>query len=234
MPVAVIPARGGSKRVPRKNIRNFCGKPMISWCIETIHETGIFDKVIVSTDDEETADLATFYGAEVPFIRPKEFADDFALTKDVMKHCLKWLSENNLNFNEICCVYPASPLLTPKMLLDGYDLLRGNQQSRFVFPVVEFSHPIERAVLMNNCGLITESRPNFSNARTQDSKKYYHDAGQYYWGRQSSWTDDEPIIGKSSIGLPLDRYSVVDIDEENDLLLAEILFKYRKEMNTTA
>ena len=224
MPIAIIPARGGSKRIPRKNIRNFCGTPMLERTVKTIQSSGLFEKIIVSTDDEEIAEIAISSGAEVPFLRPSHLSDDYTSTKSVIQHCLSWANQNQVDTFEACCVYPATPLMTSEMLIKGLALLRKNQGCQAVFPAVPFAHPIQRAIFVADDGLVYPLDDEQISRRTQDAGNFYHDAGQFYWARHSVWMNESPILGEGAIALTLTKHSVIDIDDEEDWLLAELLF----------
>lgn len=224
--VAIIPARGGSKRIPRKNIRPFHGVPAIVRTIETAKRSNCFDNIIISTDDEQIADIATKFGAEVPFMRPKHLADDFTTTSDVVVHAIEEIQARQ-PVSAVCCIYPVTPLLTAERLREGVKLLHDNQ-SDFVAPVCEFNHPPTRALGVKK-GFVQMENENHLVTRTQDTEPLYHDAGQFYWGWATSWLTSKPIFQARTIPLHLDRSEAVDIDCETDWLICEALFAHLQE-----
>lgn len=223
--VAIIPARCGSKRIPRKNIKDFHGKPMIAYPITVALESGLFDRIIVSTDDEEIADVAKRYGAEVPFMRPKELADDYAGTNAVVRHCLEWLIERQQAPECVCCIYATAPLLQAKYLKNGFDILNmGN--CTFAFSVTSYEFPIQRSIRIKQNGFVEPIFPEHIPKRSQDLEEAYHDAGQFYWGKISSFLDHRSSPMSSPYAKPviLPRYLVQDIDTKEDWIFAEMLF----------
>jgi N-acylneuraminate cytidylyltransferase len=224
MRLAVIPARGGSKRIPRKNIRNFCGKPIIAWSIEAALKSGCFDHVIVSTDDCEIAEVAQQYGAKVPFIRPIEISDDFTGTIPVICHAINWHIQHGLKPIYVCCIYATAPLLMPVNIFSGMQQML-EKGSEYVFSATKYPFPIQRAIrLTNNMNVSMLSPENF-NTRSQDLEEVYHDAGQFYWGRTSAWLSGKAIFGNNSSAILLPKYRVMDIDTSEDWVMAEYLFK---------
>lgn len=225
MNVAIIPARGGSKRIPHKNIRSFLGKPIICHVIEILIKSNLFDDVIVSSDDHEILDLAKSCGASTPFIRPKKLSDDFTGTVDVIRHAILFLLEQNLPLEKVCCIYPTAIFTKAHDLSLGLSLLEKND-SDYVFSALEYIHPITRSFLLNKSNQIynTKSLVSHSSHRTQDLQKTYHDAGQWYWGNVCAWLDEKPIFSSRSNCLVLPKHSVVDIDTEDDWQFAEKLF----------
>jgi pseudaminic acid cytidylyltransferase len=221
--LAIIPARGGSKRIPRKNIREFLGKPIIEYSIEIALESGLFDEVMVSTDDQEIARIATQMSAKVPFLRSKKNSDDFATTLDVIMEVADWY-KNKLNrvFDRICCIYPAAPLIRVVQLRKGFDLLNENQYDS-VFPVVAFGFPVWRGLEINDDGKAVMVWPQHQNTRSQDLKKVYHDAGQWYWLNMNQIQNS--IFTANSGSIELSEDEVQDIDTLTDWKLAEM--KYR-------
>ncbi len=220
--VAVIPARGGSKRIPKKNIKLFCGKPMIAWSITAARQSGLFSRILVSTDDPEIADIAKAWGAEVPFIRPAALANDTAATQPVIAHALQWCKTQDLAPQHVCCIYPCAPLLEPRDLIAGLALLVSSNAG-FVYPVTEFAHPVQRALRRLPDGHMQFLEPGNELARTQDLETTYHDCGQFYWGTATAWLGQQPMHS-SGIGLPIPHWRVVDIDNEDDWRRAEQLF----------
>lgn len=222
MNIAIIPARGGSKRIPRKNIKDFCGKPMIAYSIEAAQKSGCFDRIIVSTDDIEIASVAKQYGAEVPFTRPDDISDDYATTLDVIAHAI---SELKLAYNtNICCIYATAPLISCIKLAEGLSIF-STCKVDYVFSATEFSYPIQRAFKLNNNGNIEMFQPEHFNSRSQDLEKAYHDAGQFYWGTASAFLHKVPIFSDTSKPVILPITQVQDIDTPDDWNLAELLFK---------
>lgn len=224
MKICVIPARGGSKRIPRKNIRDFCGKPMIAWAIGYALQAGLFDKVIVSTDDEEIASVAQDAGAEIPFIRPSNLADDLTPTAPVIAHAVEACQEISWRIEYACCIYPCVPFLKTSDLTAAFGLLQ-TYDSSFVYPVTEYSHPIQRAMRRLPTGQMQLLQPEHELTRTQDLEKTYHDTGQFYWGRASSWTTYAKMHSAGT-GLIVPSWRVVDIDTDDDWKRAEILHRF--------
>lgn len=223
MKVAIIPARGGSKRISRKNIRPFAGKPIIGYSIEAATESGLFDRIIVSTDDTEIAAVAESFGAEVPFVRPQTLADDFACTGDVVKHCLLWLAEHGCPADYACCIYATAPFVTADDLRRGYQLLV-EKGSDYAFSVTSFPFPIQRSVRINQAGYVEAIWPENIMARSQDLEEAFHDAGQFYWGRGAAFLNDVTIFSPASVPVVLPRHRVQDIDTLEDWRRAELMF----------
>lgn len=223
MKIAVIPARGGSKRIPRKNIRPFCGKPMIAWSIEAARSSGCFDRIIVSTDDEEIAGVARQWDAEVPFMRPPELADDSTGTTAVMKHAIEWCTANGLSPDPVCCVYATAPFLRPADLRAGLDLLL-NEDCDYAFAATDYPAPIQRAFRISPAGRVSMFNPEYFTARSQDLQPAYHDAAQFYWGRASAWIAGRPVFSPAAAAVLLPRYRVQDIDTPEDWVRAERMF----------
>lgn len=224
MKVAIIPARGGSKRIPRKNIKNFCGKPMIAWSIEAAKASDCFDKIIVSTDDDKIASLAKEWGAEVPFIRPDELSDDYTGTTAVIGHAIKWLDENEEKVEFACCIYATAPFVSPLDIKDGWQAIK-NSNYDYAFSVTTFPFPIQRAIKITEQGNIEMFNPEHFMTRSQDLEEAFHDAGQFYWGRAQAWREGKVIFGKNSVPIKLPRYRVQDIDTPEDWSRAEWLFR---------
>lgn len=223
MKVALIPARGGSKRIPRKNIKPFCGKPMLVRAIEAAFTAGIFDKVIVSTDDQEIADMAVENGAWVPFIRPQELADDYAPTRVVVNHALEWLENNGHQVSHCCCLYATSPFVTGEILKDAWIQL-DNSDKDFCFSATSFAYPIQRAFYFDETGNIAMFNESKFSSRSQDLVEAFHDAGQFYWGKTEAFLSDEPMFSAHASAFLLPRYRVHDIDTPEDWETAEIIF----------
>ncbi len=221
--VAIIPARGGSKRIPRKNIKDFYGKPLIAYSIEVALKSKLFDKVIVSTDDNEIANMAKEYGAEVPFIRPKELSDDFTGTGAVVSHALKVLKERGEEFDYCCTIYATAPLLQEKYLIEGFEKLK-NSDAVNAFSVTSMPFPIQRTFKITKNNRCEMFWPENFMKRSQDLEEAYQDAGQFYWrnlGRESSVI----TFGKDSIPVVLPRHLVQDIDTIEDWQRAEVLYE---------
>lgn len=224
MKLAVIPARGGSKRIPRKNIREFCGKPIIAWSIEAAVESGCFDNVIVSTDDEEIADIAKQYGADTPFMRPAELANDTAATIPVIKHAIEWFADNQQKPELACCIYATAPFVTKEDLIRGRDLIASSDVD-YAFSVTSYAFPIQRAIRITSENRVEMFEPENFNIRSQDLEEAFHDAGQFYWGDSDAWLASKPIFNSYSVPVILPRHRVQDIDTQEDWLRAEWMFK---------
>lgn len=224
MNIAIIPARGGSKRILRKNIKDFIGKPVIAWSIQAAKKSGLFDMVIVSTDDKEIADIARKYGAEVPFMRPDVLSDDFTPTNEVIKHALVWLRKEDYPIEHVCCIYACAPFVQPEYLEEGYHKLVNSGKS-YSFSVTTFPFPIQRAIRINQQGYVEAIWPENINSRSQDLEERYHDAGQFYWGTVNAFLENKIIFSQDSIPVILPRYLVQDIDTDEDWKRAEIMFK---------
>lgn len=223
MRVAVIPARGGSKRIPRKNIKQFAGKPMIAWSIEAALQSSCFDKVIVSTDDEEIASVASSYGAEVPFIRPADLSDDHTGTIPVIAHAIEWQSRNGINASTVCCIYATAPLLESSDLRRGMQALESSDAC-YAFSVATYAFPIQRAIRVNSEGRVEMLNPELFNTRSQDLEETWHDAGQFYFGKAQAWLAGKTIFSSDAIPIILPRFRVQDIDTPEDWERAECLF----------
>lgn len=222
MKVAVIPARGGSKRIPRKNIREFCGKPMIAYAIEVANKSKLFDKVIVSTDDLEIAEVAMSYGAEVPFIRSRELANDYAATVPVVADAINKIEEYGNKVSDVCCIYPCTPLLAVNDVLNGLRFLK-QSKADYCFPISQHHFQIQRALQLKSDGTV---QPLFSTnelLRTQDVHTTYQDAGQFYWGHRDAWLRN-PKIHSSGVAIVIPRIRAIDIDTTEDWLYAEFVY----------
>lgn len=224
MKVAIIPARGGSKRIPRKNVREFCGKPMIVWSIEAALASGCFDEVIVSTDDEEIADVARRSGASVPFMRPASLADDHTGTLPVIHHAVEWFVGQGYSVDSACCLYATAPFVSADDIRRGEDLLQSTGCS-FAFSVTSFAFPVQRALRLLQGGRVEMLYPEQFTTRSQDLEEAWHDAGQFYWGTADAWCQERVIFGPESVAVPVPRYRVQDIDTLEDWESAEYLFE---------
>lgn len=224
MKLAVIPARGGSKRIPRKNIRAFCGKPMIAWSIEAALHSTRFDKVIVSTDDSEIAGLAHQLGAEVPFIRPASLSDDHTGTMPVVAHAIDWINNNVAEVSYACCLYATAPFVQAADLARGFNMLE-QSGADYAFSVTSYPFPIQRAIRITADQRVEMLNPEHFNSRSQDLEEAFHDAGQFYWGRTDAWLTGKPLFSHSAVPIVLPRHRVQDIDTTEDWERAEWLFK---------
>jgi N-acylneuraminate cytidylyltransferase len=224
MNVAIIPARGGSKRIPRKNIRDFCGKPIIAWSIEAARESGCFDRIVVSTDDAEIADVARAHGADVPFVRPAALSDDHAPTVPVIAHAVNELVASGVEIDAACCIYATAPFLRANDLGAALARLQAGGCD-YVFSVTAFEAPIQRAFRIGSNGHVAMFQPNHLLSRSQDLEPAYHDAAQFYWGRRDAWLAQKPIFGPTSCAFVLPRERVQDIDTPEDWARAQVMIK---------
>jgi pseudaminic acid cytidylyltransferase len=224
MTIAIIPARGGSKRIPHKNIKLFSGKPIISYSITAARASGVFTRIMVSTDSDLIAEVAQEFGAEVPFKRPLELADDHTPTAPVILHALEWLTRQGEPAEYACCIYPTAPFLQPQYLRQGYELLR-NRKVSSVFSVTTFPFPIFRALKINDQGCLEMFWPEHELIRSQDLPEAYHDAGQFYWLNCKIFLQERRIYGKDALPVVLPRYLVQDIDTLEDWERAELMFQ---------
>lgn len=222
--IAIIPARGGSKRIPRKNIRLFCGKPMIARSIEAAFESEIFDAVVVSTDDEEIASVAESCGALVPFRRPAELSNDHAATLPVIAHAIRWWEENRSPVEFACCIYATAPFLRADFLREGFRILEENPEAEFAFSVTSYAFPIFRAIRIAESGRLEMFWPENQMKRSQDLPEAWHDAGQFYWGRKSAFFETKGVFTAKSYPVILPRHLVQDIDTPEDWERAERMF----------
>jgi pseudaminic acid cytidylyltransferase len=223
MKLCVIPARGGSKRIPRKNIKLFNGKAIIGYSIEAALKSQCFDKVIVSTDDIEIAEFAKMFGAEVPFMRPAELANDYAGTIPVIKHAVEWFEENDSPPEYVCCIYATAPFITEKVIQTSFSKLM-QSQADYCFSVTSFSFPIQRAVKITNEERLQMFSPEYFETRSQDLEEAYHDAGQFYWGKADAFKKEMPLFSEHATPYILPSYRVQDIDTEDDWIRAELMY----------
>jgi pseudaminic acid cytidylyltransferase len=224
MNIAIIPARGGSKRIPRKNIRPFCGRPMMAWAIDAVRESGLFDWIVVSTDDPEIAETARNLGADIPFMRPGELADDRTGTIAVIAHATNWAQERGWPIEAVCCVYPTAPMISPDDLAEGLRLL-DERPSDFVFAATDYPSPIFRAFRQAEHGGVEMFFPEHFESRSQDLPRALHDAAQFYWGRPDAWLTAQTLFGPKSDVLLIPRWRVQDVDTPEDWVRAEALFQ---------
>jgi pseudaminic acid cytidylyltransferase len=224
MRLAIIPARGGSKRIPRKNIKPFCGKPMIAWSIEAALASGCFDRIIVSTDDPEIAEVARAHGAEVPFMRPPELSNDHTGTIPVVAHAVDWMDQQVGPIQFACCLYATAPFVQPQDLQQGFELLQ-QSGAQYTFTVTNFAAPIQRSFRITDQQRIEMFNPAQFNTRSQDLEEAYHDAGQFYWGRAQAWLAATPLYSEFATPLVLPRFRVQDVDTQDDWIRAEFMFE---------
>jgi N-acylneuraminate cytidylyltransferase len=224
MRLAVIPARGGSKRIPRKNIKLFGDKPMIAWSIEVALQSGCFDRVLVSTDDPEIAQVSQAHGAEVPFLRPPELSDDHTGTIPVIAHATQWQTDHGTPANQVCCIYATAPFVQAQDLQRGLELLQSSGAD-YAFSVTSYAFPIQRAVRITPNQRVEMFQPDQFNTRSQDLEEAWHDAGQFYWGQAAAWLAQKPLFTQQATGVRLPRHRVQDIDTPEDWNRAEWMFK---------
>ena len=224
MKIALIPARGGSKRIPRKNIRPFAGKPMIAYAIDAAHKSGAFDHIIVSTDDDEIAAIAKDHGAELPFRRPPELADDMTPTDPVIQHAIVACARAGIIATHVCCIYPGVPMIDPDDLLKARDLLMAAGGEGYAFPVARYPSPIQRALRRDENSRVNPFDASHAATRTQDLEPAYFDAGQFYWGSVAAW-NAEGSAHRGGYTLTLPEWRVVDIDTLDDWERAERLYR---------
>ncbi len=229
MKLAIIPARGGSKRIPRKNIKEFQGKPIIAWSIEAAQLSNCFDRVIVSTDDEEIADVAKQYRAEVPFIRPPSLSDDYTGTIPVVRHSIEWFNQHSVCPDQVCCIYATAPFVRAEDIGRGLALQR-EKASDFSVSMTSFPFPIQRALTVSGDGKVEMFNPEYFQTRSQDLVEAYHDAGQFYWGTADAWLSSENLFDDQTTPVFLPRYRVQDIDTLEDWIRAEAMFKVLRDL----
>ena len=228
MNICMIPARGGSKRIPRKNIKVFNGKPIIAYSIEAALESNCFDQVIVSTDDNEIAEVAKTYGAKVPFIRPSELSNDYAGTIPVVKHTIEWLEGHNKIIDNVCCLYATAPFIQSQAISKSFQQLL-ESKADYCFSVTSFAFPIQRSIRITQDNKVNMFYPENFNVRSQDLEEAYHDAGQFYWGKAQAFKDELPIFSETASPYILPRYLVQDIDTMEDWIRAEAMHRVLQE-----
>lgn len=228
MRMAVIPARGGSKRIPRKNIRAFCGKPIIAYSIDAAIQSQLFDRVIVSTDNNEIAETARQLGAEIPFMRPAELANDFVGTVPVIRHAIHQLIAQETSPIYVCCIYATAPFVTAPDIQRGWRILL-ETRADYAFSVTSFASPIQRAIKITPDGRIAMFQPQNYEARSQDLEQAYHDAGQFYWGRAAAFLNELKLFSNHAAPVLLPRSQVQDIDTLEDWDIAELMFSVRQQ-----
>jgi pseudaminic acid cytidylyltransferase len=228
MRLAVIPARGGSKRIPRKNIKHFGGKPLIAWSIEVALQSACFDRVLVSTDDHEIAKVARTYGAEVPFVRPPELSNDYVGTIPVIAHAIHWQNENGASATQVCCIYATAPFVQANDLQRGLALLQSSG-AEYAFSVTSYAFPIQRAIRITEEQRIEMLQPGQFNTRSQDLEEAWHDAGQFYWGQATAWLAQKKLFAQHAAPVRLPRHRVQDIDTPEDWVRAEWMLRVLKQ-----
>ena len=224
MNICVIPARGGSKRIPRKNIKKFNGKPIIAYSIEAALASSCIDQVIVSTDDQKISEVAKEYGAQVPFIRPEKLSTDYIATNPVISHAVEWMEDHGNHIDAVCCLYATAPFVQTDTISDAYENFI-NLKADFCFTVTSFPFPIQRALKIDKSNKVGMFYPEHLNTRSQDLQEAYHDAGQFYWGTKLAFNSDASILSEIVIPYILPRYLVQDIDTLEDWKRAEIMYK---------
>ena len=225
--ICIIPARGGSKRILKKNIKDFLGKPIISYSIDKAINSKLFDSIIVSTDDDEIAEISAKYGASIPFRRPDYLSDDYSTTLDVIKHAIEWSENRSGNIEFVCCLYPTAPFVEIRDLINAYEIIKNNQQSSLLISAVKYSYPIQRSFTISTNGLTKLYFEDYLKSRSQDLEAFYHDAGQFYWGKKEAWLTN-PDIHNGGLGYLIPNWRVVDIDTIDDWNKAEILYNGAK------
>ena len=223
MNICIIPARGGSRRIPGKNIKQFHGKPMIAWSIEAAIKSECFDRIICSTDDEEIATVAKRYGAEIPFLRPKSLSDDYTATTAVISHAIEFLQKNETGIDLVCCIYATAPFIQSEDIKKSLKQIK-KENTDYCFSVTNYSFPIQRSIRIRKEKRCEMFQPEMYNKRSQDLEEAYHDAGQFYWGKTSAWVENTGIFLQNSSPYILPRYRVQDIDVEEDWVRAELMF----------
>lgn len=228
MNIAIIPARGGSKRIQRKNIKEFCGRPIIYYSINEAIRSKLFDEVIVSTDDEEIAEVAVSCGAKVPFLRPDELSDDFTGTHDVIKHAVNFLINHGMKLEYACCIYATAPLLKSSDLISAFEIMK-KEKYLSVFSAAKYSFPIQRSFKLNKTRGVHMSFPDNFDLRSQDLDETYHDAGQFYWSPKRVWLQDPLKYNEDCFPFIMPQWRVQDIDTMEDWKRAELLYQILKE-----
>ncbi len=227
MRLCVIPARGGSKRIPRKNIKSFCGQSMIGYSIKAALDSQYFDQVIVSTDDAEIAEVAKSFGASVPFVRPEELANDYAGTMPVIKHAIEWFDDRGQPPSEVCCLYATAPFVSAGAIKKAYEQMQHTQVD-YCFTVTSFAFPIQRAIKVTEKNRIEMFYLEHLKTRSQDLEESYHDAGQFYWGNAEAFKQQKPLFSKDATPYILPRHLVQDVDTPEDWKRAELMYQALK------
>jgi len=230
MNLLIIPARGGSKRIPKKNIKDFKGKPIIEWAINESKKLKNFDRFIVSTDDEEIAKISSDAGFEIPFLRPKNLSGDYTNTRDVIIHAINFFNKNNIQFKNVCCLYPTSPLLDSNDISKALEILNNSKKDSYIFSAIKYSHPIQRAFFIDKNGFSKMVFSKNTEKRTQDLESAYHDAGQFYIASTTTWINNDKIL-ETGIPYILSKNKGIDIDTFEDWELAESIYEMNLRKN---
>ena len=225
--IAIIPARGGSKRIIRKNIKLLAGIPAIAYPIKLALNSGLFEKVIVSTDDAEIAEVSIKHGAQIPFMRNATLSNDFTITVDVLADAVEQLLSHGEHYDYVCCIYPVTPLLKGVRLNEAFEIIQSGMWD-YVFPAIEFPSPVERGFKRGTSGIVEFINPEFANTRTQDIPKTFHDSGQFYFGTTEAWLKKTPILTGNSTFIELAKNETLDIDDLEDWELVEKLMEIKK------
>lgn len=233
MRIAIIPARGGSKRIPRKNIKPFLGKPIIEYALSAALNSNLFDAVVCSTDDAQIAQVAVDCGAQVPFMRPAELSDDYTITADVIAHAVQYFQVQGCQVDSACCLYATAAFITAEQLSASFELF-ARESCDFVFSATAFEFPIQRAIYLNEQQRVVMFYPEYALTRSQDLTPAFHDAGQFYWGRAQAWLEKRPIFAQGSAAFILPSHEVQDIDTLDDWRRAELLFQLRQQNSCLA
>ena len=230
MNICVIPARGGSKRIQKKNIQNFNGKPIISYSIRAALESKCFDQVIVSTDDSEITEVAKKYGAEVPFIRPSKLSNDYADTVSVIKHAIEWIEKNGKSIEKVCCLYATAPFIKAQVITKALQQLQ-DSNADYCFSVTNFASPVQRSIRINKKTRVEMVYPEQFGSRSQDLEKIYHDAGQFYWGKSQAFKSGTSLFSEVATPYILPRNLVQDVDTKDVWVRAEVMYRALQETN---
>ena len=228
MNIAIIPARGGSKRIPRKNVRQFCGLPLIAYSILAAKNSDLFDHIIVSTDDEQIREIANQFGAETPFVRPPELSNDHATTVPVINHALSWVQQNMGKTDHACCIYATAPFIQAKFLRESYEMLIARKVGGYVFSATTMPFPIQRTFKVKLDGFVEMFEPHNYNTRSQDLVEAFQDAGQFYWGSSKAYNSEKIFFATDSMAFVLPRHMVQDIDTLEDWRRAELMYEVLK------
>ena len=231
MNVCIVPARGGSKRIPKKNIKDFNGKPIIAYSIEAALQASCFDRVIVSTDNKEIAKISIDYGGEAPFSRPEELSDDYSGTIPVIKHAIEWLESSGELVDNVCCLYATAPFVQPNFILQALQKLKYSK-SDYCFSVTDYRFPVQRSVRITDLDCVEMLYPEHFDTRSQDLEKIYHDAGQFYWGGAQAFKEEKSLFSGNSMPYIIPNYLVQDIDTPEDWIRAEAMHRSLQDLGT--
>ena len=227
MRLCVIPARGGSKRIPRKNIKSFCSQSMIGYSIKAAIASECFDEIIVSTDDAEIAEIAKSFGASAPFVRPKPLANDYTATIPVIKHAIEWFDDQGQSPSEVCCLYATAPFVQADSIRKAYKKMK-QEKADYCFTATSFAFPIQRAIKVTAENRIEMFYPEYFETRSQDLEEFYHDAGQFYWGKSEAFKQQKLLFSKGATPYILPRHLVQDVDTPEDWKRAELMYQVLK------